>query len=59
MCFLIEVLFNAFIDLKWGICIFNKIRFNAFYIIMKIVLIVTNFERPNYQTFNSTNLVLK
>ena len=29
---------------------FNKVRFNAFYVFMKRVPIVTNFKRPIYQT---------
>ena len=29
-----------------GICIFNKIGFNVFYVIMKRVPIITNFKRP-------------
>ena len=28
------------------ICIFNKIGFNVFYVIMKGVSIITNFKRP-------------
>ena len=39
-----EVFFNDFIDSEWGKCIFNKITFNAFYVIMKRVPIVTNFK---------------
>ena len=34
------------------ICIFNKIGFNVFYVIMKGVPIIANFKRPIYQTFN-------
>ena len=30
---------------KWGICIFNSIRFNVFYVIMKRIPILTNFKR--------------
>ena len=33
-------------------CIFNKIRFNAFYVIMKRVRIVTNFKQSTHQIFN-------
>ena len=47
-----EVFFNDFIDSEWGKCIFNKITFNAFYVIMKRVPIATNFKQPIYQTFN-------
>ena len=36
---IIEVIFNDFIDWEWWICIFNKIGFNAFYVIMKRILI--------------------
>ena len=49
---MIEVVFNDFIDYEWLICIFDKIRFNAFYVIMKRVPIITNFKRPIYQTVN-------
>ena len=37
---------------KWGICIFNEIGFNVFYVILKGVPIITNFESPIYQAFN-------
>ena len=30
---------------------------NVFYVVMKIVPIVTNFKRLIYQTFNETNLI--
>ena len=38
---IIEVLFNDFIDYEWRICILNMNGFNAFYVIMKRVSIVT------------------
>ena len=39
--------------MTWSINMyFNKIRFNVFYVIMKIAPIVTNFKRPIYQIFN-------
>ena len=31
---------------------YNKVRFNAFYVIMKRVSMVTNFKPPIYQRFN-------
>ena len=42
----IEVRFNEFIDLKWWICIFNKIGFNkiGFNVTMKGAPFVTNFN---------------
>ena len=48
---IIKVPFNDFIDSEWQICIFNKIEFNVFYVIIKGVPIITNFDRPIYQTF--------
>ena len=32
---MIEVLFNDFINSEWRICIFTKVRFNVFYVIMR------------------------
>ena len=49
---IIEVPFNDFIDQEWRVCIFNKIGFNVFYVIMKGVPIITNFKLSIYQTFN-------
>ena len=38
---IIEVLFNEFIDDEWRICILKMNGFNAFYVIMKRVSIMT------------------
>ena len=46
--FIIEVFFNDLIDYGWGISIFKKIRFYAFYIIMKRFPTVINFKRRIY-----------
>ena len=46
---IMKLLFNDFIDLKWRICIFNKIGFIVFYVIMKGVPIITNFKRLIYR----------
>ena len=40
------------LSVKNGGYAFNKIGFNAFYVIMKKVPIITNFKRHIYQTFN-------
>ena len=41
------------LSIKNGGCAFcNKIEFNVFYVIVKGVPIITNFNRPIYQTFN-------
>ena len=40
------------LPVKNGGCIFNKIGFNIFYVIMKRVPIITNFKGPINQTFN-------
>ena len=34
-----------------GICIFEKIGFNVFHVVMKGVPIIINFKRPIYKTF--------
>ena len=49
---IIEVFFKDCIDEEWGICIFNKIRFNAFYVIMKRVPVVADSKQPICQTIN-------
>ena len=54
---IIKVFFNDSIDQKGRICIFNKIGFNVFYVILKRVPIIAIFKRPIYQTFNYDNLI--
>ena len=49
---MIKIFFNDFIDYKWWVCIFNKVRSNFFYVIMKRVQIVSNFKRLFKQKFN-------
>ena len=49
---MVEVLFNDFIDKEWWISMFSKVRFNAFYVFMKRVPMVTNFKGSVYRTFN-------
>ena len=49
---IIKVLLNDFTDKEWRLCIFNKIRFNVFFVARKVVPIITNFKRPIYQTFD-------
>ena len=49
---MVEVPFNDLIDEEWCICIFDKVTFNVFYVIMKRVIFVQNFNRPLYQIFN-------
>ena len=49
---IIKVVFNYFINYEWWICSFTDIGFNVFYVIMKEVRIIINFEGAMYQTFN-------
>ena len=42
---------NQKLTWKWWIYIFNKVRFNVFFVIMKRVPLVTNLKGTIYQTF--------
>ena len=45
--------------IKNGRYIFLRYGFNVFYVIMKGVRIITNFEGPIYQTYKITDLIWK